>query len=222
MKLLKEYIPSAIIAVAITVFVALVMTLTSDDVYRGQMTLAVGTSDDVIAAEFGNEAQPIVNTVSQLLRSIVVAEAVVERRKLDVSPEEFLDRLQVTQKPDAAALEITYDAASRGEAVQVLNELVRVYEDRVKQVGADIKLPAKDQGQGAVPRTLKVRARVFDPPYAAADPISPRPIRNLALAFILGLVIAGFRVAMVDATAARRRVRDEERATRRRPAAPAD
>lgn len=213
-NLLKRYIPAAIVCVTITVAVALVVTLASGKQYRAQMTLAVGTTDDVISAELGNETQAVVNTVSQLLRSHVVAEKVVDRLKLEQSPQEFIDSLDVKQKPDAAALDVSYDGPSRRAATAALRQLVSVYEEQVRLVGADVSQPVRDSAGGEAARTLKIRARVFDPPHAGESPVSPRPLRNLAVAVILGLVAAGFWLALRDALEIRGRERAAEAATR--------
>lgn len=208
-----RYIRAAIVAVVITVAAALLVTLSSSKVYRAQMTLAVGTSGDVISAELGNETQAIVNTVSQLMRSNVVAQKVVGRLHLNQTPAEFLNKLDVQQKPDAAALNISYDGSSRRDATAALNELVSVYDEQVKLVGADVTKPVRDPNTGQLTQSLKVRARVFDPPYASPNPVSPRPVRNLAVAIVLGLIMAGFWLALRDALEVRRREQVVEQVT---------
>lgn len=205
MNLLIRYIWAAIVAVTITVAAALAVTFLSSDVYRAQMTLAVGTSGDVISPELGSETQAVVNTVSQLVRSNVVAEKVIGRLRLNQTPTKFLQKLDVQQKPDAAALNISYDAPSRQAATAALSELVTVYNEQVKLVGADVTKPTRDPNTGQLTQSLKVRARVFDPPYASPDPVSPRPVRNIALAVALGLIIGGFWVALRNALDVRKR-----------------
>jgi capsular polysaccharide biosynthesis protein len=215
-RLLKTYIPVAVICVTVTVVIALVVTSLTASVYKAQMTLAVGTADAVVSADLGNDAQPITNTVSQLLRTNVVAATVIERLKLTESPEAFLQALNVEQKPDAAALDITFTAPSKKEAVDVLNELSDVYQQQVKDItpktlGTSAATGATGRDESA--QDIRIAVRVFDPPHALEAKVSPRPVRNVGVAIILGLLIAAFWVALTDAS----RTRREEAAVDRGP-----
>ena len=209
MRLLKSYIRVAAIAVAITVSVAVLVTLLSPNVFGGQMTLAVGTDDAVVSADLGADAQPVTNTVSQLLRTYVVAQAVIDELKLDMTPSEFLENLTVEQKPDAAALDITYKASSKDEAVQVLKSLTTVYEKQLREVSSET-LGGTIPADGATGRTAaeeiantQIAVRVFDPPHALDEQIAPRPVRNIGVAVVLGLLFAAFWLAIKDALGTR-------------------
>jgi capsular polysaccharide biosynthesis protein len=206
-RLLKIYIPVAIICVTVTVVIALIVTSLTASAYKAQMTLAVGTADAVVSADLGNDAQPITNTVSQLLRTNVVAASVIDRLKLRESPEEFLKALTVQQKPDAAALDISFVAPNKKEAVDVLNELSDVYQKQVKSItsktlGAAATTAAT--GQDPSVRDVRIAVRVFDPPHAMEAKVAPRPLRNVGVAMVLGLLIAAFWVAINDAASTRR------------------
>lgn len=210
-RLLKSYIPLAAICVAITVGVAVLVTVLSPTVYGGQMTLAVGTDDAVVSADLGSEAQPITNTVSQLLRTYGVARAVIDEQNLDMTPTEFLKKLEVEQKPDAAALDITYKAPSKEEAVDVLKSLTAVYEKQLREVsdetlGGTISAGGATgggaRGEESQPN-IQIAVRVFDPPHALDEQISPRPVRNIGVAFILGLLFAAFWLALREALGGR-------------------
>lgn len=196
MKSTGRYISACAIAVVLAAGAALLVTLFSDDVYRAETTVAVGGETELISADFGDQAQTITNTISQLIRSNVVAQTVIQRLDLDTSPETFLEDLQIEQKPDAAVLAITYDGASKQETVDVLRELNLVFAEQFKKVsatsGASDATPT--EGAQAADQTV-VKVRVFDPPHALEEKVSPQPLRNLAVAVFLGLMIAIFWTA---------------------------
>lgn len=204
-KLIRSYIPIAAIAVSACVFIAILVTLVMPDKYKGDMTLAIGSEQDVVSANLGAEAQPITNTVSQLLRANVVAEQVIEELKLNISAREFTEQLTVEQKPDAAALDITFVGDSPEQTVAVLQTLTKVFDARLGEV---VNNPlGVEAGEGPTSETgpegndLRVAVRVFDPPHASDVKESPRPVRNIGIAFVLGLMIAAFWLAFRDALA---------------------
>lgn len=215
-KLIRSYIPVAAIAVSVCVAIAIAVTLVMPDKYQGDMTLAIGSEQDVVSGQLGAEAQPITNTVSQLLRANVVAEQVIDDLGLDLTSEEFSDKLTVEQKPDAAALQITYVGDSPEQAVSVLQTLIKVFDARLGEV-ANSTLGGESSEEGATGRTgaegndLRVAVRVFDPPHASDIKVSPRPVRNVGIAVFLGLMLAAFWLAFRDALATRP---DDERESR--------
>lgn len=219
-KLIRSYIPVAAVAVSICVGIAVVATLLMPDQYAGNMTLAIGSEQDVVSGQLGAEAQPITNTVSQLLRANVVAEQVIDDLNLDLTAQEFSDNLVVEQKPDAAALQITYTGDSPEQAVSVLQTLTKVFDTRLAEVakstlGGEGETDAGATGRaGAEGNDLRVAVRVFDPPHASDIKVAPRPVRNLAIAIFLGLMVAAFWLAFRDALATKP---DDEPSQTRRP-----
>jgi capsular polysaccharide biosynthesis protein len=213
-KLIKAYIPVAAVTVSVCVVIAIAATLLMPDKYKGDMTLAIGTEQDVVSGRLGAEAQPVTNTVSQLLRANVVAEEVIEELGLDLPAREFTENLTVEQKPDAAALDITYVGDSPEQAVSVLQTLVKVFDARLGEV-ANTSLGGEASegatgGTGAEGNDVRIAVRVFDPPHASDIKVSPRPVRNVGIAVFLGLLIAAFWLAFRDALATRPEDEDQE------------
>lgn len=214
-KLIRSYIPVAAIAVSVCVVIAIAVTLVMPDKYQGDMTLAIGSEQDVVSGQLGAEAQPITNTVSQLLRANVVAEQVIDDLGLDLTSEEFSDKLTVEQKPDAAALQITYIGDSPEQAVSVLQTLTKVFDARLGEVANSTLGGESSDGStgrtGAEGNDVRVAVRVFDPPHASDIKVAPRPVRNVGIAVFLGLMFAAFWLAFRDALATRP---DDERESR--------
>lgn len=174
---------------------ALVYSLVAPDRYGAEMSLAVGEKRGVVSPELGDQAQAVTNTVAQLIKSDVVARAAIAQAKLDTTPSEFLEKLKTEQKPDAAVLSVTFEADNKQQAVAALAAVDKAFQAQYAKVGADIK-PLPRTASGDLPQEpLQVKVRVFDPPHAMEKKISPRPLRNIAVAMLLGLMIAVFWTA---------------------------
>lgn len=196
MKSVRPYLIACAIAATVAGAAAIVFSLMAPDRYEAQMVLAVGAQDNVISADLGDQTQSVANTVAQLIRSNVVANSVIQQTKLDVSPSEFLEHLKSEQKPDAAVLTVSYEGESKQQAVMVLTAVDKAFQEQFTKVGSDIKAPKKDPVTGETQQEkLRVKVRVFDPPHALEKKVSPRPLRNVAIAVFLGLMIAIFWTA---------------------------
>jgi receptor protein-tyrosine kinase len=193
-KSVRPYVVACLIAAALAGVVAIVYSLVAPDRYAAEMTVAVGEKNDVVSAELGDQTQAVANTVAQLMRSNVVARNVIATLKLDQSTSEFLDDVEIEQKPDAAVLTIKYEGDDKRTAVAALTQLEKAFQEQFAKTGADIK-SRRDPETGEAQERLRVKVRVFDPPYALERKVSPRPLRNLAIAMLLGVMIAIFWTA---------------------------
>ncbi len=201
MKSVRPYVIACVVGAALAGVVAIVYSLAAPDRYAATMTVAVGEKNDVVSAELGDQTQAVANTVAQLMRSNVVARNVIATLKLDQSTSEFLDNVEIEQKPDAAVLTIKYEGDSKRTAVAALTQLEKAFQEQFAKAGSDIKSPPRDPDTGETQERLRVKVRVFDPPYAREQKVSPRPLRNLAIAMALGVMIAIFWTAFRESRA---------------------
>jgi capsular polysaccharide biosynthesis protein/MinD-like ATPase involved in chromosome partitioning or flagellar assembly len=180
----------------IVVFVTLALaaaglsTTLQTSVYRASVGLVVGQGGGVFQPEFGGSVEPFTLTLSNLVRTNVVAETVTKNLQLGITPDQLLADTHVTSKPASSVLEISYDSTDKETAVAVVREIARVFaslvEDKLGSTG--------NRARGG--QQTKITARIFDPAHLESTSISPKPIRTLALAGILGLAL-GIALAFV-------------------------
>jgi capsular polysaccharide biosynthesis protein len=125
--------------------------------------------------------QQLTKTLAEGVKSRLIAEVVIERLGLQMSPGEFLNNLSVQQVRDTQYIQVDYMDASPERAQQVANTLGEVFSERVSEVS-----PVGDA-------TTVV---VWDPAALPGEPVSPDPGRNGLLGLVLGLML-GLGIALV-------------------------
>lgn len=169
--------------VALALGAAVVATALQTPVYRASTSIVVGQGGGVFQPEFGGTVETFTLTLSNLLRTNVVAQRVATNLQLDVSPDDLLADLRVSSKPESSVLDVSYDSTDKDLAVAVVREVGRVFTAQVDEKLGPSR-PGPDGGAAVV------TARVFDPAHLEPGRVSPRPVRTLAFAGMLGLVIA--------------------------------
>jgi capsular polysaccharide biosynthesis protein/MinD-like ATPase involved in chromosome partitioning or flagellar assembly len=194
-----------VLVVAVALGATALFTFRQDSVYQASMKIVVGQGGIVIGQN-GSLFEPALTsdvnrftaTMTNLLKSNVVAQTVIDDLGLQMTPERLLGRLHVTSKPDSSVLEVSYRAGDKRTAVTILGDIGGVFTDLVKErLGA-----GSAQNTNGQPSVAPVTTSVFDPAHAEPGRVSPRPVRNLAfagaLALLLGLVLAFARESLDD------------------------
>lgn len=181
---------SAVVAL-MTVLAAAAFTFTQPVLYRSKMKLFVGTEGGLLPPNVVNAANQFTQTMSDLLLSEIVATRAIQRAQLDMSPQQLLDRLHVTTKPDTAVLLLSYDDTDSVRATTTLaavgDAFTRLVSERLTRTG--------DQEPA-------VSVSVFNEAHPTGQ-VQPKPIRNLAVAIMLGGVlgvVAAFAREQLDDT----------------------
>ena len=123
-------------------------------------------------------SQARVTSYADLLDGEEISRRVVDRLNLDESPRDLAKQIKAVAKPETVVLSITV-TDSGPERAQLLTQTVS--EEFVRYV-KELETP---DGQTAAP----VKATIVDRATAPDEPVSPRPVRNLALAALLGLLL---------------------------------
>jgi Mrp family chromosome partitioning ATPase/capsular polysaccharide biosynthesis protein len=122
--------------------------------------------------------------MTSLLHSQIVAGRVITALNMKTTPTRFLRRLHSSFDPSSSVINISFDSGSTRSATTVLAEVGRVFDQRVDELygqGANPALPGQTSTHPIVDVTK------YDNPVAASKPISPRPVKTLAFAGVLGL-----------------------------------
>jgi capsular polysaccharide biosynthesis protein/MinD-like ATPase involved in chromosome partitioning or flagellar assembly len=179
---------------ALAILAAYASISTQSSVYRASMKIVVGQAGGQFQPILGS--QPLTLTMTNLFESEIVARDVITNLGLPVTTEELLKNTHVKVRPDSSVLNVTYDASSRSAAVRVLNEFAKVYTKLV-----DERLRGGGNKQRGGPFALIV-ARIFDPPHALPERVSPKPKKTLtfatALGLAMGLILAAARESLDD------------------------
>jgi polysaccharide biosynthesis transport protein len=175
---------------------AVVATVLQTPTYRASTKIVVGQTGGLFQPQFSSAAQPFTQTMSSLLESDVVAARVIETLELQTTPKTLLADVQVSTRPDSSVLDVSYDSSDKDEAVRVLGEVATVF---TTLVGERLGSP---EGSTSSSDTPEITARVFDPAHLEPGQVSPRPVRNIALAvglaLALGVIFAFLRENLDD------------------------
>ncbi len=169
---------------AIVVAAAALFSALQQSIYRAESKVVIGQGGGLPQPQFGNQFGPYVATMADLLKSTVVAEAVIRNLELEESPQSLLSRTKVSSNPETAVLNVSYDHDSQSVAREVNGELGLVFQQLVKARFGE-GTPAQG-GQTAVP---PLTVTIFDPSHVLPRKVQPRPVRNVVLAGVLGLLL---------------------------------
>ncbi len=191
----QRHLWKIVLVTAMTIGTTAFLTTLQQSVYRASMKVVVGQGGGVFQAQFGNTVQPFTQTMTNLLTSNIVAESVVVRRSLALTPKQVLGRLSVSVRPESSVLEVNYDSPDRQEAVATLSEVGDVFTSLVaRRLG-----PAEEPANGSGPRLVPITATVFDPAHLEPGRVAPKVVKNLVFAGASGLLL-GIMIAMLYET----------------------
>lgn len=159
---------------------AALLTARATPQYRSSVKFFVSTpatSADSSAAYTGSLfSQQRVKSYADLLGGQRLAQTVAG--EIGLPPSSIQGRVSAQVQPDTVLLTATVTDPSPARAQQIAAAIGRAFPDLV----AELERPA----DGKPP---SIRAAVVENPEVSASPVSPRPVRNLGLALVLGLLL---------------------------------
>lgn len=129
------------------------------------------------ASSLGGDVQGLQDltvTMTETVQTRPVAEAVIRRLDLSVTPNDFLQNLHVEQSPSATIIEVSYEDPSPERAQQVANAVGEEFSNQVSRLSEDV---------------YAVTATIVEPAVTPQEPVSPRPLRDGLLALALGSIL---------------------------------
>ncbi len=146
--------------------------------YEASIKLLVGQEQrSGTASQLGSDVQglqQLTQTVADLVNTRPVAEAVIDRLDLEVSPEGFLENLGVEPVANTQTIQVSYTDPDPEQAQEIANTVGDVFSEQVSEVS---------------PSANAITATVWEQAVAPDEPVSPDPVRNGALALVLGLML---------------------------------
>jgi len=148
--------------------------------YEASISVLVGGKSGVVddptdATGFAD----VTKTMAYAVPTRPVAEEVIRRLDLDISPEEFLeDRLSVAQVEDTQFVRVSYTDSDPLTARLVADTIGEVFSERIREVAPEAANVA------AVTATVWERAAVPKEPIS-----SPQPVYNVAIGMFVGALL---------------------------------
>lgn len=147
-----------------------------------------------LPADERNATNPTTQTMASLVLTFGVAEQVKADLGLPDTPEDLLSRLGTVTEPDTPTLEVRYDDPDPDRGIRVVEDVAKVFQRRAQAILDDQAKLSKDEA--------RVIVTVPDPPYLVGK-VQPQPVRNIAVAAVLGLflgIVAAFVREQFDDT----------------------
>ncbi|MDO9379195.1 MAG: polysaccharide biosynthesis tyrosine autokinase [Nocardioidaceae bacterium] len=170
---------SASACVVVCVALALVLTWRAEPQYQTSTTFfaSSATQGDSSALQADEFAQRRVNSYVGVVRSERMAREVIADTGLELSPATVISKIQASVDPDTVLLNVQVIDSSRERSLAI----ARAITANLGRTIADL-----DSGQDSA----TVQLQDISGPTVAAEPVSPRPVLNLAVGLLLGLVLA--------------------------------
>lgn len=156
-----------------------------DDQYETFTTLIVGKPKDY-KGETGIEYndlilnQRLVSTYGEIVKMRVVADQVIENLNLPISYGQFGEKVSVRLVKDTEIIKLNVTDTDPVLAAQIANETAEVFMDSIVDI------------------MLIENVQVIDKAQVPKSPISPRPMLNMAIAGVLGLMLGVFIAFLLE------------------------
>lgn len=145
--------------------------------YEASSTIIIGNYSK-LSEEYGYDYndvlmfQQLAKTYGQIAESRTVAEKAAKKLGQDISTQDIQSKITVNIAADTQVLKITATSTSREDAQNTANVLSDTFVEEAMRI-----FPSGN-------------VQVMDRATYPEDPVSPRPILNMAIAFFLGLMVS--------------------------------
>jgi capsular polysaccharide biosynthesis protein len=193
-----------VVLVPVLVVMAMfVVSKTQDDIYRASMTLVVGTQiNNARAPELGDFS--LTRNMTTLLEDDYVVENVIRNLGLDISAEEFKNRLSVDVLPETSILNVSYDSTDPKLAKDVITEIQRIYPRQINRT-----LGTREPGKPRPPGSFDLIVRLYNPPHVQPEPVGPKTGANIIFGAVAGIALGLLLAVAREALDSRLRERKE-------------
>ncbi|MFY9176638.1 MAG: Wzz/FepE/Etk N-terminal domain-containing protein [Caldicoprobacterales bacterium] len=155
-----------------------------DKVYEASTTLMVSkTREDQSSNLQYNDIlmnQKLVKTYSEIVKSNRVLEKVIEQLGLNMTTADLRNSIQVQSVSDTEIIRISVQDKDPNFATELANSIAVVF---MGEIGSIMKMD---------------NVQFIDPAKVPVNPIKPRPLFNVAIAAVLGMMISVFIVFLVE------------------------
>ncbi|MFA5524148.1 MAG: Wzz/FepE/Etk N-terminal domain-containing protein [Tissierellales bacterium] len=124
--------------------------------------------------------QKLVATYGEIVKSRIVSSEVIENLGLEMTPEQLKNKVEVSLVKDTEIIKIVVSDNNPELATTIANEIASVFRKNVVEF-------------------MKIEnVKVIDKAEVPTRPIKPRPMLNMAIAGVLGIMLSVFLVFLLD------------------------
>ena len=200
-QVLKRYWRSVLATLLLCVAAAAALTLVLPAKYSAESSLFVSVDSGSSGGDLysgANYAEQQVNSLSKLATSELVLSPVIRQLGLQTTPASLSSLLTVTAPTSTSIINIQATDHDPAQAAAISNAVAK------SLVAAVSKLSPKSTSGSEL-----VTATVVNSATVPTKPASPKPTTNLALGFVLGLVLGAGQALVRSAVDARVRTADD-------------
>lgn len=166
--------------ISITLFTTITAAVLSffvlSPVYEAKISIIIGraSSDETVKTDY-NEVmmyQKLAKTYAEIAKSKIVAEKTINELKKDVQAEVYLKSLTATPQPDTQILVLKYQSKDAIDAATTINTHAKFFIEESKRFYKDGNI------------------QIIDAAQVPESPVKPKPMLNIAIAFVLGIMIS--------------------------------
>ncbi|WP_400162838.1 YveK family protein [Brevibacillus sp. TJ4] len=171
-----------LVCVAVSGFISYVVMVPT---YEASTTLLVRPQalekQDLYTSILSN--QQLIKTYSGLIQTRKIAQDVISKLDLPLTPEALLEKLDVNTSNISFIITLTYSDPDPEMAVRIVNEFSRSFSENVNLFMNMDNVVIIDEAKF----------------YEEVQPASPKPMLNMAAAFFVGLFFMAFTLIVVEA-----------------------
>lgn len=171
----RKWLLIAVITVLCTGIAAGVSIFVIEPVYETSTKLFIGKEENSVEGYNNNDImmyQRLLKTYSETIKTKDLVSRAVNRTAYDLTSAEILEKLNVTTVADTQILQVSYKSKNPNEAKAVLEEIAAEFITTSKELVPN--------GNVTVIETI----------YAPENPVSPNIKMNIAIGFLLGLMVS--------------------------------
>lgn len=143
--------------------------------YEASIRILVGQERGITQTpETAQGLEQLTRTMAEAVGSYPVAETVIEQEDLRVSPEDFLENLNVEQVPNTQFVQVDYMDPSPERAQEIANAVGDVFSEQISGISSSANA---------------ITATVWERAVAPEDPVSPNFGLYVLLALVLGTTL---------------------------------
>jgi non-specific protein-tyrosine kinase len=201
LKVLARRWLTVVVCLVTAIGTAVVTTKLSAPLYeaRTQLFVATRASDDTTQLNQGqNFSQARVQSYAAIVATRQVTEPVAKELRLDTTPEELASHIRAVAPLNTVLINITVQDSEPGRAALIANAVAKRFSAVVEQLETP-KRTASPRKQGKAPSTVStspVSLGITQEAVPPTRPVSPRPLMNLALGTLSGLVLGAGLVVL--------------------------
>lgn len=191
----KRIIMIIVITLLATAISAVVTYFFITPKYDASTQILVNQSSNDQAIYQNNQVQTniqLINTYSVVVKSPVVLDQVIKDLNLNMTADQLSSLITVNSQQNSQVFTVTAEETSPAKATQIANAIADSFKTQIKRVMKVDNVSILSKAQAA----------------AAQAPVKPKPTLNMAIAFVVGLMVSvgiAFLMEYLDNT-----IKDEE------------